>query len=58
MSHAQLDEIAEEVDVSASTVRNRIDRLEEAGVIEGYYPKINYERANFPLHVLLLSELF
>jgi DNA-binding Lrp family transcriptional regulator len=30
MSHAQLDEIAEEVDVSASTVRNRIDRLEEA----------------------------
>jgi DNA-binding Lrp family transcriptional regulator len=44
--------------VSASTVRNRIDRLEEAGVIEGYYPKINYERANFPLHVLLLSELF
>jgi DNA-binding Lrp family transcriptional regulator len=47
-------EIAEEVDVSASTVRNRIDRLEENGIIEGYYPKIDYERANFPLHVLFV----
>ena len=37
--------IAEEVDVSASTVRNRIGRLEDIGVIEGYYPKINSERA-------------
>lgn len=49
-----IDEIASEVDVSASTVRNRIDRLEEANVIEGYYPKVNYERANFPLHVLFV----
>jgi DNA-binding Lrp family transcriptional regulator len=47
-------EIAEEVDVSASTVRNRIERLESTGVIEGYYPKINYELANFPLHVLFV----
>jgi len=35
-------EIADEVEVSSSTVRNRIDRLEDEGVIEGYYPKINY----------------
>lgn len=44
-------EIADEVDVSSSTVRNRIERLEDAGIIEGYYPKINYEKAAFPLHV-------
>jgi len=47
-------EIAAEVDVSSSTVRNRIDRLEEEGIIEGYYPKIDYEKAAFPLHVLFI----
>lgn len=47
-------DIAEQVNVSASTVRNRIERLEETGIIEGYYPKINYERANYPLHVLFV----
>lgn len=47
-------DIAEEVDVSASTVRNRIEEMEENGIIEGYYPKINYERANFPLHILFV----
>jgi len=49
-----ISEIAGQVDVSASTVRNRIEQMEESGVIEGYYPKINYERANFPLHVLFV----
>ncbi|QCC57061.1 Lrp/AsnC family transcriptional regulator [Natronorubrum bangense] len=47
-------EIAERVDVSASTVRNRIEELEETGIIEGYFPKINYELANYPLHVLFV----
>jgi len=47
-------EIADTVGVSASTVRNRIDRLEEAGVIRGYYPEIDYERANLPLRALFI----
>ena len=47
-------EIADTVDVSASTVRNRIDRLEDAGIIEGYHPKIDYEAANLPLQVLFV----
>ena len=47
-------EIAAEVDVSSSTVRNRIERLEDEGIIEGYYPKLNYEKAAFPLHVLFI----
>jgi Lrp/AsnC family transcriptional regulator, leucine-responsive regulatory protein len=47
-------EIAEQVNVAASTVRNRIEIMEETGVIEGYFPKINYERANYPLHVLFV----
>lgn len=46
--------IAEVADVSASTVRNRIDRLESSGVIEGYYPKVNYEEAELPLQILFV----
>lgn len=49
-----INEMAEAVEVSPSTVRNRLDRLEAEGVIEGYYPKINYEKAAFPLHVLFI----
>lgn len=44
-------EIAEAVGVSAGTVRNRIDRLEEQGVLEGYIPDIDYETAGFELHI-------
>lgn len=47
-------EIADRVGVSASTVGKRITRLEEEGVIEGYRPQINYERAGFPLHVMFI----
>ena len=37
--------IAEGLNVSAGTVRNRIDRLEEEGVIQGYTATVNFERA-------------
>ena len=47
-------QIADKVDVSASTVRNRIEQLEEQGVIEGYHPKIDYEAANLPLQILFV----
>jgi DNA-binding Lrp family transcriptional regulator len=51
------EEIADEVGVSPSTVRNRIDKLETAGVIEGYEPQINYERGGFPLHILFVCSV-
>jgi len=38
-------EIADGLNVSDETVRNRIERLEEAGVIEGYTATVNFERA-------------
>ncbi|WP_331232517.1 Lrp/AsnC family transcriptional regulator [Natronorarus salvus] len=44
-------EIADQVGVSPSTVRNRIDSLEADGVIRGYHPEIDYEAANLPLQV-------
>ncbi|MFC5973367.1 winged helix-turn-helix transcriptional regulator [Halomarina salina] len=39
-------EVAEEVDVSAGTIGNRIERLEESGILEGYHADINYEKAD------------
>ena len=48
-------EIADEVEVAASTVRNRIANLEEAGVIEAYQPVINYERAGYQLRVMFVA---
>ena len=38
--------IAEGLNVSAGTVRNRIDRLETEGVIQGYTATIDFERAD------------
>lgn len=45
-------DMAKELDVSDGTVRNRIERMESDGVIEGYVPTINYEAAGFPLKII------
>lgn len=47
-------DIAEEVNVSAGTIRNRINRLEELGVIDGYHASIDFERADGNLTNLLV----
>lgn len=47
-------EMADKTGVSASTVRNRIDRLEAEGVIEGYSLEIDYDAAKLPLQVLFV----
>ena len=44
--HTSAPDIAEEVDLAPPTVRNRIGRLEESGVIVGYHAHLNYERAS------------
>lgn len=44
--HTSAPDIAEKVDVSAPTVRNRIRRLEEGGVIRGYHANIDYEKVD------------
>ena len=46
--------IAEEVNVSAGTIRNRIRRLETDGTIKGYHAEIDYERAEGYLTNLLI----
>jgi DNA-binding Lrp family transcriptional regulator len=46
--------IADAVGVAPNTVRNRMARLENEGIIEGYHPKIDYEKANLPLQILFV----
>lgn len=43
--------MGERIGVSASTVRNRIEKLEESGVIRGYHPDVDYDEAGLQLHV-------
>lgn len=44
--HTSAPDIAAELDVSAPTVRNRIRRLEEVGVIQGYHAHVDYEHVD------------
>ncbi|WP_254545106.1 Lrp/AsnC family transcriptional regulator [Halomarina pelagica] len=52
--HTSSGDIAAGMDVSASTVRNRIQRLEAAGIIRGYHVDIDYEAAGYPLYTKLV----
>jgi DNA-binding Lrp family transcriptional regulator len=46
-------EIAERAGTSASTVRKRLKRLEEEGIIKGYNLDVDYEQSGYPLRMLL-----
>lgn len=52
--HTSASEIAESLDVSARTVRNRLNNLEEGGVIRGYNVDVDYEAAGYQLHTLIV----
>jgi DNA-binding Lrp family transcriptional regulator len=49
--HASSGRIAESMDVSASTVRKRIQRLESEGIVTGYHASVDYEKAGYPLYM-------
>ena len=53
--HTTTTELAEELEVSPSTVQNRIRQLEEDGIITGYRATVDWERAGFPFQVLLVA---
>ena len=46
-------DIAERAGTSDSTVRKRIKRLEDNGVIKGYTAEVNYQASGYPLRMLL-----
>lgn len=47
-------DIADAVGVAPNTVRNRMEDLEGRGIIRGYSPEIDYERAGYQLHVVFI----
>lgn len=47
-------DIARKMDVSPSTVRNRLHELEDTGVIRGYQLDIDYEKAGFQLYTKII----
>ncbi|APX97591.1 Lrp/AsnC family transcriptional regulator [Natronorubrum daqingense] len=49
--------IAEEIDVSPGTVRNRIEDLEEHGVIDGYHAHIDFEATDGRLSTLFMCSV-
>jgi DNA-binding Lrp family transcriptional regulator len=49
--HTSSKDIAERMDVSASTVRKRIKRLEEEGIITGYRAEMDFGKAGYQLRV-------
>lgn len=53
--NATTESIGEQVDLAASTVASRINDLEERGIIAGYAPAIDYEKAGFEQRMLLVG---
>ena len=49
--HTTPIDMAKRLPVTDTTIRNRIEKLEDRGIIEGYVPLLNYEKAGFPLRV-------
>lgn len=47
--------LADDLEVSPSTVSNRIDQLERDGIVTGYRATVDYERAGFPLQVMIVG---
>ncbi|MFD1647674.1 Lrp/AsnC family transcriptional regulator [Haloarchaeobius litoreus] len=47
-------DIANETDVTGTTIHNRIKGLEDQGIITGYHPEIDYEKAGYPMQVLFI----
>jgi Lrp/AsnC family leucine-responsive transcriptional regulator len=47
-------DIAEQLGLSSSTVRTRINKLEESGIIQGYHLDIDYDLAGYPLYTKII----
>ncbi|WP_435319651.1 HTH-type transcriptional regulator Lrp [Haloarchaeobius sp. TZWSO28] len=50
---ASLRSLAEQLDVSVTTVSNHVSALEEEGVIRGYTPKIDYDQLGYDVTAIL-----
>ncbi|WP_246983848.1 Lrp/AsnC family transcriptional regulator [Halorientalis marina] len=48
------NDIAEKLGLSSSTVRTRINKLEDEGIIRGYHIDIDYDLAGYPLYTKII----
>ncbi len=46
-------EIAKKLNVAVGTVYNRLKRLEEEGILKGFYPKLDYEKLGYELTAII-----
>jgi len=47
-------DIAEALDLSPSTVRTRLNKLEARGVVRGYHIDVDYDLAGYPLYTKII----
>ncbi|MFC6721348.1 Lrp/AsnC family transcriptional regulator [Halobacteriaceae archaeon SHR40] len=47
-------DIAEKLDLSPSTVRTRLNKLESSGIVRGYHIDIDYDLAGYPLFTKII----
>lgn len=47
-------DIADKLDLSPSTIRTRLDKLETSGIIQGYHVDIDYDLAGYPLYTKII----
>jgi len=50
---ASLRSLAEDLDVSVTTVSNHLSDLEEQGIIRGYTPKVDYDALGYDVTAIL-----
>ncbi len=50
---ASLRSLAEDLDVSVTTISNHLSDLEEQGVIQGYTPKLDYDAVGYDVTAIL-----
>ncbi len=54
---ASYREIAEDIDVSPGTVRNRINELQEKGIIRGYHAVIDWDKLGYDVTAIIGIEV-
>ncbi|MFW5919961.1 MAG: Lrp/AsnC family transcriptional regulator [Halanaeroarchaeum sp.] len=52
--HTSSSDIGETLDLSPSTVRTRLAKMEESGIIRGYHVDIDYDKAGYPLYTKII----
>jgi len=50
---ASLRSLADELGVSVTTISNHLDDLEEAGIITGYAPRVDYDALGFDVTAII-----